>query len=261
MERAETPMNPKTNPTPNRAEAASDLQGARPASRQPSARSARNAAKLAGATLEQGLEDAIATMLALGATRWDALVAIHASGAFPEGGRFLMGVPRFFLEDFPDHKAAIAAFGLWGCPNPEGANAALNGYLDGRSVAGAIDLSHRSWVTSLPKGLRVSLDLDCTRTGLTALPDGLTVGAWLWLGETRITALPDGLTVPGTLVLKKTPLATLPQGLTVNGNLDVTGCSAWDGVIPPDARIRGRIYLDGFPMGITLEDFRKRESA
>ena len=81
-------------------------------------------------------------------------------------------------------------------------------------------------------------------TSLTSLPEGLTVGRGLYLGGcTSLTSLPEGLTVGGNLNLGRcTSLTSLPEGLTVGGDLNLEGCTSWDGVIPKDTKIKGKVY-------------------
>jgi hypothetical protein len=107
---------------------------------------------------------------------------------------------------------------------------------------------------------------------LRRLPDGFQVADWLDLsGCTALTRLPEGLRVgeaedriEGHLWLRGcSALERLPGGLVVGGCIDLRGCAAWDGIIPPDARIGGRIITDAYPGkttkeegGITLADWR-----
>jgi hypothetical protein len=161
-----------------------------------------------------------------------------------------------------------------------------------------VDLSWRRWVTSLPEGLRFGDSLDLRETGLRALPerlevahnlvladtlisvlppgvrsggpmilegapllrlpDGFKAASNLNLRHTLVTTLPDGLEVGGDLWLAGATLQSLPRGLRVVGDLDLRDTPAWDGRIPPDAILSGKILTDACLRGEALEAWRTR---
>jgi hypothetical protein len=152
----------------------------------------------------------------------------------------------------------------------------------GLKVGGSLTLSFCEHLEDLPEGLRVRGDLDlrgCPNlkalpaglkvdgglllgkcTGLTALPEDLAVAGCLDLeGCVGLTALPAGLRLPQGLSLKGcTGLTALPEDLEVQTHLILLGCTAWDQRLPEGVRVP-RLELDGYPRGITLEDWRRVE--
>jgi hypothetical protein len=102
---------------------------------------------------------------------------------------------------------------------------------------------------------------------LTALPVGLRVEGGLTLeGCERLAQLPAGLAIQDDLCLRRSGITALPPRLSVGGNLLLEGCGPWDGRIPEDADIRGRICTDAFPFnafhrftcGLSLAEWRER---
>lgn len=87
---------------------------------------------------------------------------------------------------------------------------------------------------SAGQGLRAEQSLSFTRcTSLTQLPPGASIGGHLLLAD-----------LPG--------LVALPDGLEVGGDLTLARCPSWNGQIPKDARIGGRIVTDAdSPQGIS----------
>jgi hypothetical protein len=73
---------------------------------------------------------------------------------------------------------------------------------------------------------------------------------------TWVTALPDGVRVAGWLDLRGSGLVSLPAGLKVEV-LDLHGCERWDGRIPADAKVSGKVYTDGHFKGILLRDWHR----
>jgi hypothetical protein len=105
---------------------------------------------------------------------------------------------------------------------------------------------------------RVGADLDLQgRAWVTALPLGLVVEGRLWLQDGCLAGLPGGLQVKGDLWLMDTPLAVLPDDLKVGGRLDMGGCRSWDGRIPRDAKVKGRVFTDAHRNGIPLKEWHR----
>jgi hypothetical protein len=99
------------------------------------------------------------------------------------------------------------------------------------------------------------------RAWITDLPEGLGPLPWLNLRAClNLTRLPAGLTVRGQLNLTDcAALEALPPGLFVQECIWLNGCAGWDGIIPPDVQIRGRLYTDlnASDEGEYLEEWRK----
>lgn len=91
----------------------------------------------------------------------------------------------------------------------------------------------------------------------------LTVNSYFQLAGLKIERLPAGMRVFSALDLSgcKT-LAVLPVGLEVRDDLYLQGCTSWDGVIPEDAKIGGRIFCDVLDManGVNLGKWRELEA-
>jgi hypothetical protein len=115
-------------------------------------------------------------------------------------------------------------------------------------VVPELDLSGRAWADALPDGLSVN----CWPSG-----DGLREGGFLMLRWAPIRSLPRNLTVADFVSLDGSALETLPEGLRIGGDLDLRGCASWDGRIPADAQIGGRVETDRHPDGgLRLRDWR-----
>jgi hypothetical protein len=126
---------------------------------------------------------------------------------------------------------------------------------EGLWVEGACDLKRCEKLEVLPRGMVVTASLcakGCSR--LREVPPGLKVGGWLeFAGCASLETLPDGLKVGGGLNLAECKaLRRLPAGLVVATDLDLRLCLAWDGVVPPDAVIGGKIITDRHPRGVGL---------
>jgi hypothetical protein len=80
---------------------------------------------------------------------------------------------------------------------------------------------------------------------LAGLPPGFTlVPGNLELINVPIPVLPDGLKVGGDLLLSGSGIQSLPPGLVVQGDLDLRRCAVWDGLVPGDAQVMGKVYDD-----------------
>jgi hypothetical protein len=88
------------------------------------------------------------------------------------------------------------------------------------------------------------IDPELGNEAVMALPPGFEVQAsYLFLDGCReLKGLPDRFSVAGFLDLTDcSSLVALPSGLRLKGTLDMRRCDAWNGVVPPDAVIDGRI--------------------
>jgi hypothetical protein len=76
-------------------------------------------------------------------------------------------------------------------------------------------------------------------------------------GMAGFTTIPRGLWVAGDLLLDGcVDLETIGPELIVTGACQIFDCWHWDGRIPPDARIGGRVVTNKHPYGISLERWR-----
>jgi hypothetical protein len=107
----------------------------------------------------------------------------------------------------------------------------------------------------IPEGLRVEGSLNLASTQVTYLPDGFRVAYDLILDFTGFTHLPTGLWVGGSLHLADVPIRHLPEGLHVGGTLDLSTCPHWDGQIPADTFLGGRLITLSQPP-LCLEEWR-----
>jgi hypothetical protein len=146
---------------------------------------------------DRDLEAAITTFMATGLDRWDAIVALAESGV-DLGPLGLAGVPREWFGSWETPYDALDTMAFFGTTHPEGANALLNVWLEGRNLTN-LDLSDWAWVRSLPAGL----DTDCLNldhSGIVTLPAGLNVwelrlaGCTTWDGR-----IPEDARVRGEL--------------------------------------------------------------
>lgn len=133
------------------------------------------------------------------------------------------------------------------------------------NMNGPLLLNRCTTLRFLPEGLiahgAVNLD-GCVL--LRELPDAFKMACeWKYgyLGLARcesLERLPDDLHMKGNLVLSGcTSLKRLPSGLVVDGELHMEGCTAWDGMIPGDAVIAGKVFSDLFKKGTLVENHRK----
>lgn len=123
-------------------------------------------------------------------------------------------------------------------------NAFLQDWLRNRHLDVSLDLTGFDWVLTLPKGLVVEEDLVLSLCGaLAGLPAKLNVGGDLEVSRCpALTRLPSGLRVGGDVWANGCRrLRHLPSGLVVGGDLFLRGCPAWDGAVPKDAEIGGRV--------------------
>jgi hypothetical protein len=174
------------------------------------------------------------------------LAAIRATGA-GEGEAFVLlaqamgskaAVPHLnsYLQQnrFPD--SVVMVLEEVGVRDPALANAALKAWPWGRTVEGDLDFTQTEWLKVLPRGLRVKGSLLLLHSSIVALPEDLDVKA---------------------LHLEGTDFVNLPRGLVVRDFLDMADCPRWDGRIPADARVEGKLVTDRHPDGITLPRWRR----
>jgi hypothetical protein len=162
------------------------------------------------------------------------------------------------------------------------ANVAFSSWLAaaGSAPRAALDLTHRSWLASLPEGLRFGgpvrlegcaklqaipkgfrvdaggLDLSECHS-LEALADDLRVqwGLVLW-GCGKLRALPEGLCLEGDLNVAHSGLERLPERARVEGSLYLVGCRAWDGRIPAGVAVLDKVFTDEHREGVPLDLWR-----
>jgi hypothetical protein len=224
----------------------------------------------------QDAQDAVLALVATGMAPWDAMLALLQAGTPTDRFPVLAGVPAHLRRAFLSPEQAVKTCATSGRRDPSGANAVLNAYLAGRTVAGGLILDGCGWLKSLPSGLAVGGDLGLRGTRLTALPRDLRVGGYLDLAGSAIVGFPDGFLLPrdcfclgtpltgvpegfrvgGTLDLQDTCMTALPAGLWVGGTLWLNDCLLWDGRIPEDAHVGVRVGTDLHPGGIPLADWR-----
>ena len=210
-----------------------------------------------GEPTPKSIANRVTALVAIGLTPWDAKLSLLEGGSdvqtFPE----FAGLPKSFLApgalNHPG-KAMTAFHGIAQC-DPVGANAALNAYLEGRTVTDVIDFRRKPWITSLPANMTLSY-FNVGETALTSLPPGLKVKGAVDLMYAPFATLPEGLEIEGHLDLCKSQIQTLPRDLKVGNDLALCGCYNWDGLIPPDAQIGEKVVTDDHPLGVTLEEWR-----
>jgi hypothetical protein len=135
---------------------------------------------------------------------------------------------------------------------------AMEGLPEGIVVPGNLSLNRLGGFRSLPDGLAVGgycQIQNCPR--LERLPRDLKVAAVLHLFRCNsLVALPPGLVVGDLSLNACDRLRSLPDGLVVADNLSVTLCPAWDGRIPDDAQVAGKVITNTHRRGIPLARWR-----
>ena len=122
--------------------------------------------------------------------------------------------------------------------SPRTAGRWLKSWLTDRRVPGTLSLGGRAWALDLPWGMDLEGGLMLDASPIQALPERLRVGADLYLDRSLI--------------------ASLPRGLKVGAGLWLRHCPHWDGRIPEDARVEGRVFTEPHPHGLRLEAWRAR---
>jgi hypothetical protein len=167
-------------------------------------------------------DSALLTLQSTGMTRWDALVQLADGGIVHS---VLDGIPQALLRAWSDVDEAVTAYRIQAEIEPVGCDAFPTEFLRDRTVD-RLALGACCGLTSLPPGLKVlgNLDLEGCRD-LRSLPDDIAIGGWLDLKDCS-------------------RLVSLPRRLTIGKWLDLTGCASWDGRIPADAMIAGKVMTD-----------------
>jgi hypothetical protein len=196
----------------------------------------------------------------------ETLAALQATGA-PLGEALAVAADGFPLGAVVAHLAQVlassnedAALGILEAMadrDPGLARVGLELWGRGRTVDGYLELPECQWVTALPQGLAVTGSLMVSGLqSLTSLPEGLRVGGSLSLDGTAVTFLPDGLDIGGGLYLTGSSLIGLGCGLRVGADLDLTNCRGWNGQIPADTEVAGKVLSDRHEEGIPLDHWR-----
>ena len=224
------------------------------------------------------LQATLGAFLATGMAPWDAMITLLDAGIPKRDLATLQDVPEVILRPYSDPMEALTAFKSRADSDPEGANAALNAYLAGRTLDGDLLLYYQPWITSLPEGMVLRGGLDLSEACIEHLPRDLRVGGTLDLQSSAIEDLPEGLWVGGQLNLWETPIGELPLNLRVEGTIDLEAsdirslsaglwvgedlclprCHSWDGQIPADAHVGGKVQTDTHPTGISLKGWRRK---
>ena len=204
--------------------------------------------------------DTFNALVATGMLPWDARLLLAKT--WPEQNLFpeLAALPKSFLLPGAMDDPEITLEALHGIAHidPVGANAVLNAFLEGRTLPqGRTLILNRDWITALPCGLTV-WQLNLSGTNVTSLPDGMKVIRSIELDNSRIETLPAGFEVGSGLILMGSQIRTLPARLKVGDLINLSGCDAWDGQVPADANIGGRIITDQHPNpGIAFTEWRR----
>jgi hypothetical protein len=164
----------------------------------------------------EDLEGTLLTLEATGMPRWDALLMLVGGGVPASTLPDLNGVPERLRIRYADVDEGILAFARHAGHDPDGANAALAAFLGNRMVD-KLALRRREWVRALPAGLEVRGNLN------------------LYCCEA---------------------FRSLAARLRVRGDLRLLECPAWDGTIPPDAQVTGKVVTDTHPKGTPLAAWR-----
>lgn len=189
--------------------------------------------------------DALGTLTALQATGMPYWEGVGTMAVTPHGPALARRVWREYLAQ--GDWGAEPVLALWEIAIAAPANlvnAFLQDWLRHRHLDISLDLTGLDWVMALPAGLVVEGDLALSRCGaLTRLPTGLNVGGNFEVSRClALKRLPAALRVGGDMWASGCrSLSHLPSGLVVEGDLILRGCPAWNGVIPKDAQILGRI--------------------
>ena len=89
-------------------------------------------------------------------------------------------------------------------------------------VNGDFWCNYNTQITSLPKGLRVSGDLDCYDCTIDTLPDNLYVGGGFNCGDNIIEKIPNNLHVDGDFSCRDNLISKIPNDIDIGGKLDCT---------------------------------------
>lgn len=185
--------------------------------------------------------EALEALEALGMPYWEAVGTVASSFGPPLARRAWRG---YLTQGPAGAEPVLALLDIAIAAPAKLVNTFLQDWLRHRHLDVSLDLTGLEWVLTLPKGLVLEGDLVLSLCGaLAGLPTGLNVGGDLEVSRCpALTRLPSGLRVGGDVWASGCRrLRHLPSGLVVGGDLLLRGCPAWDGVIPKDAEIGGRI--------------------
>lgn len=185
-------------------------------------------------------EDLLVAFQATGAPFWEAVGMVAST---PHGPALASREWASYLQAGRRGAEPIMALLGIAAASPRLANNLLQVWLRDRHLDATLDLIGIPWVKALPSGLVVEGDLCLSGLALRHLPGGLNVGGNLEIANClRLERLPDGLRVGGDLWADGCQsLSRLPADLVVDGDLLLRGCRAWDGMLPVDARVGGRV--------------------
>jgi hypothetical protein len=115
-----------------------------------------------------------------------------------------------------------------------------------------VQMSMCQALETLPERLEAVENVELVNLGkVTGFLSGWSIGWSLRVsGCPLFRDLPDGLHVGHDLTIADTALVSLHGGLEVEGTMTLFRNPNWDGVIPDDARIEGRIELDHPILGV-----------
>lgn len=113
---------------------------------------------------------------------------------------------------------------------------------EGLEVEGSVNLA-RTYVSSIPRGLKVGSYLSLAHSAIKKLPEGLEIGGELNLNYTDIEALPRDLKVGGDLSLIGSEIRSLPENLIVGKGLYLSDTKI--GTLPRSLIVHGDVVLDG----------------
>jgi hypothetical protein len=189
----------------------------------------------AGAAREKRPGQGIAAMnVILGVSRWEAAGIAAESGWMEEAQSLWDSYARRVLWS----RTLLATLDQVAAGSPTVATRWLNEWLKGRKARGDLNLSYRDWVLTLPEALDVEGNLMLPCKGIERLPRDLKIGSNLWL--------------------ERSPIVSLPEGLDVRFSIWLRRCRDWDGRIPADARVGGRVFSDRHIQGVPLAEWRAR---
>jgi hypothetical protein len=171
-------------------------------------------------------------------TRWFDLgrQALAQGAGLAQGEAGLRPLWHHWVRGIKSLDTILAALGQVAEVAPAVANAWFGVAMHASTVVSSFDLRNLGWLTALPDQFTVKGSLDLKGSGVSALGDGLTVG--------------------GSLGLEGTPIQTLPSKLAIGGDLFLYECVQWDGCVPEDARVGGRIFTEDHPQGVALASLR-----
>jgi hypothetical protein len=144
--------------------------------------------------------------------------------------------------------------------SPEVARSAFSDWMTehGKWSAEPLFVKDQAWLTTFPKGFRSGANVYASNSGLTELPEGFYAKGGLRVDEcASLSGIPPHTEVGGTLDARNCPkLAFIGHGTVIGGDIDLRGCSGWDGRLPDDLKVAGKVRTDGHPEGIAIAKWR-----